>query len=149
MTSFHILRLKNLLVFLVLLTFPLMQVNAQVGVGAKAPADAEILFDGTREMLDQKWTYWDGPRLAASLPIKWQIVDDPVDKGTAVSSNDPAGAGGKYGRLISSRKRNSGIFGCTSNSSSPHRAAIAAYICKTVMKSRFWTEIRPRMVWRP
>jgi hypothetical protein len=97
MTSFHILRLKNLLVFLVLLTFPLMQVNAQVGVGAKAPADAEILFDGTREMLDQKWTYWDGPRLAASLPIKWQIVDDPVDKGTAVSSNDPAGAGGKYG----------------------------------------------------
>lgn len=97
MTTFHNRRLKKLLVYLILLSCPLMQVYAQVGVGAKAPADAEILFDGTRKMLDQKWTYWDGPRLAASLPIKWQIVDDPVDQGKAVSSNDPAGAGGKYG----------------------------------------------------
>ncbi len=68
-----------------------------IGLGAQAPAGAEMLFDGTRDMLDAKWTYWDGPRLAASLPIKWEIVDDPVDGGTAVSSNDPAGAGGKYG----------------------------------------------------
>jgi hypothetical protein len=35
--------------------------------------------------------------LAASLPIKWKIVDDPVDKGTVVSTDDPAAAGGKYG----------------------------------------------------
>lgn len=70
---------------------------AQIGVGAEAPEDAEVLFDGTREMLDQKWTYWKGPRFSAEMPIKWEIVDDPVDDGTAVSSDDPAAAGGKYG----------------------------------------------------
>ncbi len=82
--------------FCLLLTLSLPAV-AQVGVGAEAPEDAIVLFDGTREMLDANWTYWDGPRLAATLPLKWEIVDDPVDKGTVVSSNDPAGAGGKYG----------------------------------------------------
>ena len=71
--------------------------SSDVGVGAEAPDEAEVFFDGTREMLDQKWTYWQGPRLAAELPIKWQIVKDPVDGGTAMSSNDPASAGGKYG----------------------------------------------------
>lgn len=71
--------------------------HAQVGVGAKAPAGAEVYFDGSAEMLHAKWTYWAGPRLSASLPIKWKIVNDPVDKGTVVSSNDPAAAGGKYG----------------------------------------------------
>ena len=68
-----------------------------VGVGAEAPANAEVFFDGTREMLDDKWTYWDGPRLAAELPIKWEIVEDPVDDGTAMSSADPAATGGLYG----------------------------------------------------
>lgn len=72
-------------------------VKAQTGVGTKAPKGAQILFDGSKKMLDDKWTYWEGPRLAATLPLKWQIVNDPVDKGTVVSSNDPAGAGGKYG----------------------------------------------------
>ncbi|MGA1236857.1 MAG: 3-keto-disaccharide hydrolase [Limisphaerales bacterium] len=71
--------------------------QSQVGVGAKAPADAEILFDGSREMLDAKWTYWEGPRFASSLPIKWKIVDDPVDPGTALMTDDPAAAGGIYG----------------------------------------------------
>ena len=70
---------------------------AQVGVGTAAPDDAIVLFDGTREMLDEKWTYWEGPRFAAELPIKWQIVEDPVDDGTAVSSKDPSAAGGLYG----------------------------------------------------
>lgn len=70
---------------------------AQRGVGANPPEDAEVFFDGTREMLHEKWTYWEGPRLSAELPIKWQIVDDPVDAGSVVSSNDPAAAGGKYG----------------------------------------------------
>ena len=71
--------------------------HAGLGVGAKAPSGAEILFDGSRESLDSHWTYWEGPRFAAEMPIKWKIVDDPVDDGTVMNSNDPAAAGGKYG----------------------------------------------------
>ena len=71
--------------------------RAQTGVGAKAPPGAEVLFDGSREMLDEKWTYWEGPRFSAEMPIKWEIVDDPVDDGTVMNSNDPAAAGGLYG----------------------------------------------------
>ena len=72
--------------------------HAGVGVGAKPPEGAELIFDGSRGMLDAKWTYWQGPRFASSLPIKWKIVPDPVDKGgTVVMSDDPAAAGGKYG----------------------------------------------------
>ena len=76
------------------------------GVGTKAPKKAEILFDGSRKMLDEKWTYWEGPRFAAELPVKWEIVKDPVDKGTAVDSNDPTAFGGKYGTadLVSKKK---------------------------------------------
>ncbi len=70
---------------------------AQIGVGAKHPKGAEQFFDGTRHMLNAKWTYWNGPRLQASLPIKWQIQQDPVDTGTAINTNDPASAGGLYG----------------------------------------------------
>ncbi len=70
---------------------------AQTGVDAKAPKNAEVLFNGTKKMLHEKWTYWEGPRLSAELPIKWEIVADPVDKGTVVSSGDPAAKGGKYG----------------------------------------------------
>jgi hypothetical protein len=81
--------------------FPLLAtvatVHAGVGVGAKPVEGAEVVFDGTREMLDAKWTYWQGPRFASALPIKWKIVDDPVDKGTVVMTDDPAAAGGKYG----------------------------------------------------
>jgi len=73
------------------------QLLAQTGVGAEAPKEAEMLFNGKKRSLHKNWTYWEGPRLAAELPIKWEIVSDPVDKGTAISANDPAGAGGKYG----------------------------------------------------
>jgi hypothetical protein len=48
-------------------------------------------------MLDQKWTYWEGPGFKSSLPIKWKIVPDPVDQGTVVMTDDPAAAGGKFG----------------------------------------------------
>jgi len=72
-------------------------VEAQVGVGAKVPKGATLLLDGSRAMLDAHWTYWKGPRLAATLPIKWILVKDPVDNGTVVNSNDPAAVGGKYG----------------------------------------------------
>lgn len=70
---------------------------AEVGVGAPPLAGAEVILDGTREMLDDKWTYWEGPRFQSSLPIKWKIVADPVDKGTVLMSDDPVAAGGRYG----------------------------------------------------
>ena len=70
---------------------------ALVQVGA-APIDgADVIHDGTAETLHAKWTYWKGPRFASSLPIKWKIVDDPVDDGTAVMSTDPKTPRGKYG----------------------------------------------------
>ncbi len=84
-------------ILMMVIYFLPLNVTAQVGVGISPPMQAEVLFDGSAEMLHEKWTYWEGPRLAASLPIKWEIVDDPVDPGSAMSSNDPAGAGGKYG----------------------------------------------------
>src|SRR5688500_9507575 len=68
-----------------------------VGVGVKPTRNADVLIDGKRETLDEKWTYWEGPRFSSSLPIKWKIVPDPVDKGMAVMTHDPASAGGKYG----------------------------------------------------
>jgi hypothetical protein len=68
-----------------------------IGVGAKPIEGAEVIIDGTRKTLDEKWTYWEGPAFKSSLPIKWKIVDDPVDKGTVVMTDDPAAAGGKYG----------------------------------------------------
>lgn len=70
---------------------------AEVGVGAAPPEGAEVIIDGSREMLDDKWTYWEGPRFSSALPIKWKIVDDPVDGGTCMMTDDPAAAGGKYG----------------------------------------------------
>ena len=71
--------------------------TAEVGVGAKPLSNAEVVLDGSREMLDEKWIYWEGPRFASKMPIQWKIVDDPVDKGTAVMTDDPAAVGGKYG----------------------------------------------------
>ena len=47
-----------------------------VGVGAAAEKGAEVILDGSRAMLDEKWTYWQGPGFASSLPIKWKVVDD-------------------------------------------------------------------------
>jgi len=69
----------------------------KTGIGVKAPKNAEAIFDGSRKMLDEKWTYWEGPRFSSELPLKWEIVNDPVDEGTVVNSNDPYAAGGKYG----------------------------------------------------
>jgi hypothetical protein len=71
--------------------------QAGTGVGAKPIRGAEIIFDGSRRMLDENWTYWEGPGFKSSLPIRWKIVDDPVDKGTVMMTDDPAAAGGRYG----------------------------------------------------
>ena len=81
-----------------------------VGIGAKAPSGAEMLFDGSRESLDQNWIYWEGPRFASEMPIKWEIVDDPVDPGTVMNSNDPAAAGGLYGSADIVTKKAYGDF---------------------------------------
>lgn len=86
--------IQGFILALLILAQPL---TAQVGVGTKAPKDAEVLFNGKKKMLHRKWTYWEGPRLSAELPIKWELVKDPVGKGKVINSNDPAAAGGKYG----------------------------------------------------
>ncbi len=75
----------------------LVAADKSIGVGAKPIPGSEVILDGTRETLDSKWTYWQGPGFASSLPIKWKMVEDPVDSGKAVSTADPAAAGGKYG----------------------------------------------------
>jgi hypothetical protein len=71
--------------------------SKNVGVGTRPARGADVVIDGTRKTLDEKWTYWEGPRFASSLPIKWKIVEDPVDGGTCLMTDDPAAAGGKYG----------------------------------------------------
>jgi hypothetical protein len=72
--------------------------DRHLGVGAVPPPGAEAILDGTRAMLDAKWTYWQGPRFASSLPIKWKIVEDPVEPGkTCLMTDDRAADGGKYG----------------------------------------------------
>ena len=88
---------RLIVVVLILSIFGSLPAASQVGVGAEPPDGAMMLFDGSREMLDESWTYWEGPRFAAELPIKWQIVEDPVDEGTVVSSMEPSAAGGLYG----------------------------------------------------
>ena len=71
--------------------------DAQVGVGVKPAPGADVLLDGTRQTLDAKWTYWEGPGFKSSMPIKWKIADDPVDGGKCLMTDDPAAAGGRYG----------------------------------------------------
>ncbi|MBI1842275.1 MAG: DUF1080 domain-containing protein [Verrucomicrobia bacterium] len=90
-------RFARALALLVAVIAPISAAHAKVGVGAKPARGAEVLIDGTRKTLDEKWTYWQGPGFASSLPIKWKIVEDPVDKGSALMTDDPAAAGGKYG----------------------------------------------------
>ena len=87
----------RLALILLILTSASRPAAADVGVGAKPVEGAEMLLDGSREMLDQKWKYWEGPGFKSSMPIKWKIVDDPVDGGTAVMTDDPAAAGGRFG----------------------------------------------------
>ncbi len=70
---------------------------ADVGVGTKPIDGAEVIIDGSREMLDAKWIYWEGPGFKSAMPIKWQIVADPVDKGTTLMTDDRAADGGKFG----------------------------------------------------
>lgn len=86
-----------LLLFVALLSIAPLRVQADIGVGALPVDGAEQLMDGSREMLDSLWTYWQGPGFASSLPVKWQVVPDPVDGGSCVMTDDPAAAGGRFG----------------------------------------------------
>lgn len=70
---------------------------AEIGVNAKPLPGAEMLIDGTRAMLHEKWIYWAGPGFKSAMPIKWKIVEDPVDKGSALMTDDRVADGGKYG----------------------------------------------------
>jgi hypothetical protein len=88
---------SHFLISLILVFGAAPTARAEVGVGAEPLPGAEVLFDGTRSMLDGKWTYWEGPRFSSSLPIQWKIVEDPVDEGTVMMTDDPAAAGGRYG----------------------------------------------------
>ncbi|WP_394369626.1 3-keto-disaccharide hydrolase [Echinicola shivajiensis] len=83
--------------YIILLLFTVKTSMAQIGVGAEKPQSAKWLFDGTREMLDDKWTYWEGPRLKATLPIKWQLSNDPLHSGMALNTYDESAANGLYG----------------------------------------------------
>ena len=69
---------------LVVVTAAFAGAAENLGLGAPPPEGADILLDGTRATLDANWTYWEGPRFASSLPIKWKMVDDPVDSGKAL-----------------------------------------------------------------
>lgn len=82
-----------------MLALPLVLSAAEknLGVGAKPIPGAEIIIDGTRETLDAKWIYWEGPGFKSAMPIKWKIVPDPVDGGTCLQTDDRAADGGKYG----------------------------------------------------
>jgi hypothetical protein len=47
---------------------------ADVGVGAKPIDGAEMLIDGSREMLDQKWKYWEGPGFKSSMLVVGMVL---------------------------------------------------------------------------
>ncbi|MBI5913739.1 MAG: DUF1080 domain-containing protein [Bacteroidetes bacterium] len=82
----------NLLTTLLALLFCLAitaELDAQVGVGARPAKGAKVYLSGCKKKLHKNWTYWNGPRRTATLPVKWPIVDDPAGKGKVVSSNDP------------------------------------------------------------
>jgi len=88
---------RLLVVFIVVSATSVFPTFADVGAGAKPLSGAEVIIDGTRQTLDEKWIYWEGPGFKSAMPIKWQIVDDPVDKGSALMTDDRAADGGKYG----------------------------------------------------
>ncbi len=124
--------------------------QAGIGVGEKPVAGAEMVFDGSREMLDSKWTYWKGPAFASSLPIKWKIVEDPVDKGTVLMTDDPVAAGGKYGTAdIVTNKAYRDFRLHIEFLIMQAKAATAASISRTVTRSRCSTATRRSTAWPP
>ncbi len=87
-----------------------MPLFSQTGVGTKPIKGAKLVLDGTVKMLHKNWEYWEGPRFSSTMPIKWPAATDPIDGGPVISSNDPAGAGGKYGAADIVTKEKYGDF---------------------------------------
>ena len=52
--------LQSTLVILLLLAAATAPAAENIGVGAKPVAGAEVIIDGSRKLLDDKWTYWQG-----------------------------------------------------------------------------------------
>lgn len=73
--------------------------DKNIDVGAKPAPGAEVIIDGSRQTLDSKWIYWEGPGFKSAMPIKWKVVEDPVnkDQGTVIMTDDRVADGGKYG----------------------------------------------------
>ncbi len=92
-----IVNMTKVLLIVILFATQILYLNAQVGVGTQPPDHAISLFDGSESLMHNSWTYWDGPRLSQTLPIKWALQKDPVGQGMVMNSNDPAAAGGLYG----------------------------------------------------
>ncbi|MBN1818632.1 MAG: hypothetical protein JW828_14820, partial [Sedimentisphaerales bacterium] len=57
--------------------------SKNVGLGVPPPDGADILIDGSRELLDVKWTYWEGPRLHTNHTIQkvWGGPNSGIDGG--------------------------------------------------------------------
>ncbi len=52
-------------------------------VGAKAPKDADVPFDGTQKSIDDNWQMW--PQ--ADMKITWSLVDSPTGEGKVLMTN--------------------------------------------------------------
>ena len=52
-------------------------------VGLKAPAGAEVLFDGTMDSVRKKWVMW--PK--EDMEITWKIMDNPNGKGKTLMTD--------------------------------------------------------------
>ncbi len=136
---------RSIVILIVLCATVTITAHAQLGVGAKAPKGAEVFFDGSQGMLHAKWTYWKGPRLKATLPIKWQMVKDPVDNGMVMNSNDPAAAGGLYGAADIVTKKEFRDFRAHVEFLIEKPEATVVCIYKTVMRFRCWMVTLLRM----
>lgn len=67
-------------------------------VGLQAPANADILFDGTQQSIDANWEMW--PQ--QDMPITWSLVENPNGEGKLLMTN----GGKKWGThdLVTKKK---------------------------------------------
>ena len=52
-------------------------------VGAAAPTDVDVLFDGTRKSIEANWQMWP----EADMPVTWAIVDNPNGEGKVLMTD--------------------------------------------------------------